>query len=381
MEQDERVAVLLLGEPRRRATSSQTSSNRILMPVLLRLPTGRSRLLQHDPATATVAGILSSLEDLEGLPSKAVRLVHEGRELTRAAQYESPFFGGRAAAVTIDVRLGLVGGGGDGDQPDWTERGKIPSGSKRRGPEARAPDWHADPSKYAAKTQRDKLERGELVVAVGPFCVPCGKRFAKQTVYDAHLAGKKHLAALQRMGRDEEAMVCQLDVEAKRRKIAEAEESKRAATMAEMRSAAATKSTAEDEEAEAKRLAAREEKLRQRAALPMPSCVTATSVYGENDPDDAVADAADPSAQTTTDTSSSVFKPGIAEVITAAPAMSASELAAAASGTQSFSYTSGIQDGTGAARTNRFTSAEMAASHRKLLPGDDWFNVRPPTAS
>ena len=362
------------------------------MPVLLRLPTGRSRLLQHDPATATVASILSSLEDLEGLPSKSVRLVHEGIELTRAAKYESPFFGGRAAAVTIEVRLALVGGGGDGDQPDWTERGKIPSGSKRRGPEARAPDWHADPTKYAAKTERDKLERGELVVAVGPFCVPCGKRFAKQTVYDAHLAGKKHLAALQRMGRDEEAMVCQLDVEAKRRKIAEAEESKRAATMAEMRSAAATKSTAESEEAEAARLAEREEKLRQRALLPMPSCVTATSVYGENEPDDAAADADDPSAQSTTSTSTSaaaattaasttsVFRPGISEVITTAPAMSASELAAAASGTQSFSYTSGIQDGTGAARTNRFTSAEMAASHRKLLPGDDWFNVRPPAA-
>ena len=105
-EQDERVAVLLAS--RGHAPRHQTSSNRILMPVLLRLPTGRSRLLQHDPATATVAGILSSLEDLEGLPSKAVRLVHEGRELTRAAQYESPFFGGRAAAVTIDVTAAQV---------------------------------------------------------------------------------------------------------------------------------------------------------------------------------------------------------------------------------------------------------------------------------
>eukprot|EP00965_Chrysotila_dentata_P244065 6205753-Pleurochrysis_carterae.AAC.1 len=52
--------------------------------------------------------------------------------------------------------------------------------SKKRGPDARAPDWHGDTAKYAAKMEHEKRERGELVVAIGPFCVPCGKRFAKQ---------------------------------------------------------------------------------------------------------------------------------------------------------------------------------------------------------
>ena len=118
-----------------------------------------------------------------------------------------------------------------GDQPDWTEMGRVPTaGNRNRGPDARAPDWQADPAKYAAKLEREKRERGELLVAVGPYCVPCGKRFAKQTVYDAHLSGKKHLAALQRMGRYEEAMVCQLDVEAKRRRVEIAEELKASAS-------------------------------------------------------------------------------------------------------------------------------------------------------
>ena len=54
--------------------------------------------------------------------------------------------------------------GGGGDQPDWTERGMISSGTKRpRGD--RAPDWAQDPAKYAAKVERDKREAGELVVA------------------------------------------------------------------------------------------------------------------------------------------------------------------------------------------------------------------------
>ena len=137
--------------------------------------------------------------------------------------------------------------GGGGDQPDWTERGMISSGTKRpRGD--RAPDWAQDPAKYAAKVERDKREAGELVVAVGPFCVPCGKRFAKQTVYDAHLSGKKHLAALQKMGRTEEAMVCQLDVEAKKRKIAEVEEARRLQTMAAMSGAASSSTTSVEEE-------------------------------------------------------------------------------------------------------------------------------------
>ena len=50
-------------------------------------------------------------------------------------------------------------------------------------------------------------------------------------MYDAHLAGKKHLAALHKMGRHEEAMVCQLDREAKRRKLDAAEEVRQAAAV------------------------------------------------------------------------------------------------------------------------------------------------------
>ena len=159
----------------------------------------------------------------------------------------------------------------------------IPTGNKRRGPDARAPDWHADPAKYAAKMEQDKRERGELVVALGPFCVPCGKRFAKQSVYDAHLAGKKHLAALQRMGRAEEAMVCQLDMEAKRRRLAEAEQAKQDSWRSDTRQGVPAEESAERVEAEAARRAAREEALRQRALLPMPETVIATSVYGHVD--------------------------------------------------------------------------------------------------
>ena len=78
----------------------------------------------------------------------------------------------------------------------------------------------------------DGVDRGELVVQLGPFCVPCGKRFAKQTTYDAHLSGSKHLKALQKLGRVEEAMVCQIDVDAKRRKTQELEEARMTATHA-----------------------------------------------------------------------------------------------------------------------------------------------------
>ena len=267
-----------------------------------------------------------------------------------------------------------------GDQPDWTERGKIPSGgNKKRGPDSRAPDWQADPAKKAAKEEKDKRERGELVVAIGPFCVPCGKRFAKQSVYDAHLSGKKHLAALQRMGRHEEAMVCQLDLEAKKRKIAEAEEAKHAVQMASMGKAAAKAAEAADEEAAAARRAEREEKIRQRDMLPMPKCVTATSVYLEGAPDDESA------AQTSTSGGEGSSSSSAAASTSAAPppaedVASASIMAAVGSGTAGFSYTSGTQDG--AARTNRFTSDAMAASHRALAqPSDDWFNLRPPTSS
>lgn len=262
-----------------------------------------------------------------------------------------------------------------GDQPDWTESGKIPTGAKRRGPESRAPDWHGDHQKKQAKEERDKRERGELVVAVGPFCVPCGKRFAKQTVYDAHLSGKKHLAALQRMGRDEEAMVCQLDVEANKRRLAEAEEAKAAQQRAAMGKASASASDAESDAAKAVRLAAREEKLRQRDMLPMPSCVTATSVYTEGNPEGEVAagssEGGAPSASTL---HASATDPSVA-----APVLDDAAAAAVGSGAQGFSYTGGTQDG--ASRPNRFTSAEMAAQHRKMAePAMDWFNVRPPAS-
>ena len=61
-----------------------------------------------------------------------------------------------------------------GDQPDWTELGKIPNGSKKRGPESRVPDWHGDAQKKQAKEERDKRERGELVVAVlSPLALRC----------------------------------------------------------------------------------------------------------------------------------------------------------------------------------------------------------------
>ncbi len=167
----------------------------------------------------------------------------------------------RAALADEPVCAGLRlrGGGGDGDMPDWTERGKVSNHSKKRGPDARAPDWASDPAKFAAKMEKDKRDRGELVVALGPYCVPCGKRFAKQSVYDAHLAGQKHLRALQRLGRTEEAMVCQLDVEAKRRKMVEFEAARDAAGVA-----ATHIETASAEEVE-KRRQDREAKLRERA--------------------------------------------------------------------------------------------------------------------
>lgn len=300
--------------------------------------------------------------------------------------------------------LSLRGGGGDGDQPDWTERGKVSNGSKKRGPDARAPDWASDPAKFAAKMERDKRERGELLVAVGPFCVPCGKRFAKQTVYDAHLAGVKHLRALQRMGRDEEAMVCQLDVEAKRRKIAEAEDRRAIAnmqqsqnwsvglgkagvskkgdggsgaaadssvravvgvggaieTLEEVAAKAAAVQAAAAAAAEAERIAdeqrreVREEKLRQRAMLPMPAAVAAVV----RDPD-AMTEPAQPT--------------GEVPLLMAVPGAGVDllTLAADASGVKG-SYTAGMQDAV--ERVNRFTSAEMAGNHRKLaVPTNDWF--------
>lgn len=259
-----------------------------------------------------------------------------------------------------------------GDQPDWTELGKVPSaGNKKRGPDARAPDWHADPAKYAAKRERDARERGELVVAVGPFCVPCGKRFAKQTVYDAHLSGKKHLAALQRMGRDEEAMVCQLDVEAKRRKMAAFEEAREAERRVGTGMAVAVDEV-ESAEAAAARLAAREEKLRQRAMLPMPSTVAAASVYGEAEEEDPGTGGEG--------SSSSAPLPTLPVKLPTLPAKAPpieAHTEAAAAGGASMSYTSGMQDGE--QRVNRHTSAGLAAAHRELaVPRADWFNPQHP---
>jgi len=204
---------------------------------------------------------------------------------------------------------------------------------------------------------------------VGPFCVPCGKRFAKQTVYDAHLSGKKHLAALQRMGRDEEAMVCQLDVEAKRRKIAAAEEAKLAVAMPGV----AKTTDAESEAAAAARLAAREEKLRERALLPMPTTVAATSVYGEAEPS---GDSTEAGGSQAADEGASAAKPQATQpTVTQPTAVDLAAEAAAASGA-SMAYTSGMQDTE--QRVNRHTTPGIAAAHRALaVPRADWFNPQP----
>ena len=233
----------------------------------------------------------------------------------------------------------------------------ISSGARKRGPDSRAPDWYADPAKYAAKVERDKLERGELVIALGPFCVPCGKRFAKQSVYDAHLSGKKHLTALQRMGRDEEAMVCQLDIEAKRRKMQAADDARQQAMAPRPQVHVAV----EEEAAAAARRAAREEKLRERAMLPMPAIVAAASVYGVPEEEDDEAAAA-PSTTVTT-------------VPAPEPEADPIAMAAAASGV-SMSYFAGKQDLS--QQANRLTSTTIAAQHRKLaVVADDWFNPKP----
>jgi hypothetical protein len=213
------------------------------------------------------------------------------------------------------------------------------------------------------------------VVAVGPFCVPCGKRFAKQSVYDAHLAGKKHLAALQRMGRAEEAMVCQLDVEAKRRKLAE-HEAKRRAEQTQHAAAADVRVEQENAEAAAARRAEREEKLRQRAMLPMPACVTATSVYDEGREGDEEAPPPSSNEAAVVAPSSATASTAVTAPTAAVPTMDA----VAGSGVgASFSYTSGNQDGE-AGRVNRHTTNEMAAAHRALAqPSADWFNPNPAT--
>jgi len=304
-----------------------------MVQVLVDLPGGCTRVIASSEPGLTVAWLSQRLEDLEGIPVSAQRLVCGSRALRPAMPLVSE-------VAFVSLRLRLPGGGGDGDQPDWMERGKVMTGPKpRRGPTARAPDWHGNAQKYSEKMEKDKRDRGELVVAIGPFCVPCGKRFAKQTTFDAHLSGSKHLKALQKLGRVEEAMVCQIDVDAKRRKIAEVEEARFATGPVEV---------VESEEEIALRRAAREEKLRERAMMSYPEEITASSVYADDLP---------------TEVDNQAL----------ATELSLAEQAAAASGdiAGTISYTSGMQDGS--LRPNKHTSGEMAAAHRaQAIVPNDW---------
>ena len=308
------------------------------MQYFVRLPSGRTRALLAPPG-GRVASLQHQLRDLEGVPESAQRLVSASREL----HAHTPL--AELAGASVQLHLRVAGGGGDGDMPDWTERGKVSNRSKKA-QGTRAPDWHADPAKYAAHIERQKRERGELVVALGPYCVPCGKRFAKQSVYDAHLAGQKHLKALQRLGRTEEAMVCQLDVEAKRRKIAEFEEARDAA--GRVNPYVAERATSEEVAA---RREEREAKLRERAMLAMPSTVAAASVYEDYDEEGG--------------TSSLKVEP--------VPEFDPLASAAAGSGV-SASMAKGLQDGGYmSAPVNKFTSTEMASAHRSLAVPDASF--------
>mmetsp|Transcript_19232 Transcript_19232/g.44205 ORF Transcript_19232/g.44205 Transcript_19232/m.44205 type:complete len:341 (-) Transcript_19232:346-1368(-) len=313
--------------------------------ICVRLPSGRTRALEVGDGLSTVEHLHARLSELEAIPLAEQRVACGGRPLAPHVPLLPLMH------CTFVLSLRVCGGGGDGDHPDWTEAGRVKTTSgKKRGPDARAPDWHADPAKYAAKIERDKRDRGELVVAIGPFCVPCGKRFAKQTVYDAHLSGSKHLKALERLGRTEEASVCRIDVEANKRKFAAIE----AARTAERNpgAVAATPVPAMDEE-EKNRRAAREEKLRQRAMMPMPSTVAASSVYvDETDGGTASESAPGTESSNAHETDTAI-------------------LAAAAAGVES-TYGKGQQDA--ADRQNRFTTADKAAAHRSLAVAPaDWF--------
>ena len=73
-------------------------------------------------------------------------------------------------------------------------------------------------------------------------------------------------------------MVCQLDVEAKRRKMAELEAARDAAGVA-----ATHIDTASAEDIEKRRID-REAKLRERAMKPMPAAMSASSVYDDDEP-------------------------------------------------------------------------------------------------
>ena len=315
-----------------------------MVQVLVDLPGGGTRVVASSEPGRTVAWLSQRLEELEGIPVLAQRLVCG----SRALRPEMPLV---PEVAFVSLRLRLPGGGGDGDQPDWMERGKVLTGPKpRRGPSARAPDWHGNAQKYSEKMEKDKRDRGELVVQIGPFCVPCGKRFAKQTTFDNHLSGSKHLKALQKLGRVEEAMVCQIDVDAKRRKIAEVEEARFATGPVEV---------VETEEDIALRRAAREEKLRERAMMSYPEEITASSVYADDE------------------------KPTLADNQELATELSLAEQAAAASGdiAGTISYTSGMQDGS--LRPNKHTSGDMAAAHRAqaIVPNDWMFGSAGPRGS
>ena len=76
-------------------------------PVLVRLPSGRTRVVGGLSSDATGAALLHVLELLEGLPSTAVRLVHGGVELGPLRPLPATGTG----AATIEVRLGVLGGG------------------------------------------------------------------------------------------------------------------------------------------------------------------------------------------------------------------------------------------------------------------------------
>ena len=305
-----------------------------MVQVLVDLPGGGTRVVASSEPGLTVAWLSQRLAELEGIPVPAQCLVCG----SRALRPEMPLL---PEVAFVSLRLRLSGGGGDGDQPDWMERGKVLTGPKpRRGPSSRTPNWHGNAQKYSEKMEKDKRDRGELVIQIGPFCVPCGKRFAKQTTFDAHLSGSKHLKALQKLGRVEEAMVCQIDVDAKRRKIAEVEEARFATGPVEI---------VESEEEVALRRAARAEKLRERAMMSYPEEITASSVY---EPDEL---------------------PQAVDNQVLAVELTLAEQAAAASGDRAgtISYTSGMQDGS--LRPNKHTSGDMAAAHRaQAVVPNDW---------
>ena len=86
--------------------------------VLVSLPSGRTRVVATEPEV-TVAWLNQRLEDLEGIPASAQRLICGTAPLHPDTLLELD------SASIVSLRLRLLGGGGDGDQPDWMERGKV----------------------------------------------------------------------------------------------------------------------------------------------------------------------------------------------------------------------------------------------------------------